>query len=224
MYSVTEENYLKAIAHLTYLSDKPGVGTNDLAAHLNVKPATVTDMLKKLKEREVVDYKKYGKISLTEMGKTVANLLIRKHRLWETFMYEKLGFGWDEVHEVAEQLEHIQSNKLIDSLEEFLGFPRVDPHGDVIPDRNGVIIHPFSRLLSEVNEGTTCKVIAVKDISNDFLQYAEKVGIQLGVTFQLTSREKFDKSVSIHLNGEQKLLSEKFAGNIFVVAEGDEGF
>lgn len=224
MYSVTEENYLKAIAHLTYLADKSGAGTNELAAVLNVKPATVTDMLKKLKEREVVDYKKYGKVSLTPEGKTVANLLIRKHRLWETFMYEKLGFGWDEVHEVAEQLEHIHSNKLIDSLEEFLGFPRVDPHGDVIPDRNGVIIHPFSRLLSEVDEGKECKVIAVKDISNDFLQYAEKVGIQLGVTFQLASREKFDKSVTIILNKEQKLLSEKFAGNIFVVVEGDEGY
>lgn len=224
MYSVTEENYLKAIAHLTYLSGKVGIGTNDLANHLNVKPATVTDMLKKLKDREVVDYKKYGKISLTESGKTIANLLIRKHRLWETFMYEKLGFKWDEVHEVAEQLEHIQSNKLTDSLEEFLGYPRVDPHGDVIPDRNGVIIHPFSRLLADVEPNILCKVIAVKDNSNDFLQYAEKVGIQLGATFKLLSRENFDKSVTIELNDTTKILSEKFAGNIFVVVEGDEGY
>ncbi len=224
MYTVTEENYLKAIAYLTYLIGQTGVGTNDLAAHLNVKPATVTDMLKKLKEREAVDYKKYGKISLTDSGKIIANLLIRKHRLWETFMYEKLGFGWDEVHEVAEQLEHINSTKLTDSLEEFLGFPRVDPHGDVIPDRNGVIIHPFSRLLSDVEPESICKVIAVKDNSNDFLQYAEKVGIQLGKIFKLDSREKFDRSVTIRIDEEVKLLSDKFAGNIFVVVEGDEGF
>src|SRR5690606_3505363 len=131
--------------------------------------------LKKLKEKVLVDYKKYGKISLTETGKRVAVDVIRKHRLWETFLYEKLGFSWDEVHEVAEQLEHIQSSKLVDCLDEFLGFPKFDPHGDAIPGKNGEIVVPFSRALSGIEPGQDCKIVAVNDNSVAFLQYAEKI-------------------------------------------------
>ena len=224
MLSKTEENYLKALLHLTILSARNGVGTNELAAHLNVKPATVSDMLKKLKEKSLVDYKKYGKISLTETGKRQGVDVIRKHRLWETFLYEKLGFSWDEVHEVAEQLEHIQSSKLVDCLDEFLGFPQFDPHGDAIPTRNGEILVPFSRLLSEIDPDQECKVIAVNDNSVSFLQYAEKIGIQIGEYIFVESREEFDQLLTLRINGLQKAVSEKFAENIFVLIKGDKGY
>ncbi len=138
MLSFTEENYLKALWHLTIGNTlKDEAGTNELAAHLNVKPATSNDMLKKLKEKKLVDYKKYGKSSLTHKGKKLAIEIVRKHRLWETFLYEKLDFTWDEVHEVAEQLEHIKSQKLVDRLDKFLNYPALDPHGDVIPNSKG---------------------------------------------------------------------------------------
>ena len=138
MLSFTEENYLKALWHLTMdNTHKEEAGTNELAAHLNVKPATANDMLKKLKEKKLVDYKKYGKSSLTNIGKKLAIEVVRKHRLWETFLYEKLEFTWDEVHEVAEQLEHIKSQKLVDKLDKFLNYPKLDPHGDVIPNEKG---------------------------------------------------------------------------------------
>ena len=126
MLSQTEENYLKALFKLTYENNNNEAGTNELALTLEVKPATVNDMLKKLKDKEFVNYKKYGKITLSGKGKKIALEIIRKHRLWETFLYKKLEFTWDEVHEVAEQLEHIQSAKLVDKLDEFLDFPEFD--------------------------------------------------------------------------------------------------
>lgn len=224
MLSKTEENYLKALLHLTVLSSRNGVGTNELAAHLNVKPATVSDMLKKLKEKLLVDYKKYGKISLTETGIRQGVDVIRKHRLWETFLYNKLGFSWDEVHEVAEQLEHIQSQKLVDCLDEFLGYPKFDPHGDAIPSRNGEITVTFSRLLSEIEPGQQCKVVAVTDNSVSFLQYAEKIGIQIGEYIFVSGREEFDQLLTLRINDQEKVVSEKFAENIFVLIKGDKGF
>jgi DtxR family Mn-dependent transcriptional regulator len=146
MLSFTEENYLKALWHLTMDNTHKGdAGTNELAAHLNVKPATSNDMLKKLKEKKLVDYKKYGKSSLTNKGKKLAIEVVRKHRLWETFLYEKLEFTWDEVHEVAEQLEHIQSQKLVDKLDKFLNYPYFDPHGDVIPNAKGEMRVPLKK-------------------------------------------------------------------------------
>src|SRR3954454_8694896 len=150
MLSHTEENYLKALFHLTTESiDKSKAGTNELAAHLNVKPASVNDMLKKLKEKKLISYEKYGKISLTAEGKRKAVDIIRKHRLWETFLYEKLEFSWDEVHEIAEQLEHIQSQKLVDKLDKFLKYPQFDPHGDAIPNAKGEMKAPFKKTLAE---------------------------------------------------------------------------
>lgn len=224
MLSKTEEDYLKALLHLTILSDKTGVGTNELAGELQVKPATVTDMLKKLKDKELVDYKKYGKISLTVLGKKNGMDIIRKHRLWETFLYEKMNFSWDEVHEVAEQLEHIHSQKLIDSLDEFLEFPKFDPHGDAIPSKNGEIAIPFSRKLSELNQLDECKVIAVKDNSSAFLQYADKIGITIGQQIEIVHIEEFDQLLTIQIEGEEKIISQKFAENIFVIKKGDKGF
>lgn len=219
MLSRTEENYLKALLHLTVLAEETGVGTNKLAAYLNVKPATVSDMLKKLKEKSLVDYKKYAKISLTAQGKLSGMEVIRKHRLWETFLYEKLSFSWDEVHEVAEQLEHIKSNKLIDRLDAFLNFPKFDPHGDAIPTKEGEITIPYSRLLSSLAVGQKGKIIAVKDNSSAFLQYADKIGLTIGDVIEVLDIEDFDQMLTIELKNEQRLVSSKFAENIFVVCE-----
>ena len=218
MLSYTEENYLKALLKLSFQNEeKPEAGTNEMAAHLGVKPATATDMLKKLKEKELVNYKKYGKILLTDSGKQQAIAILRKHRLWETFLYEKLDFSWDEVHEVAEQLEHIQSNKLVDKLEEFLGFPEFDPHGDPIPKANGDIPKVEKILLSEVKEGQTCWVVAVKDTSTVFLQYLEKLEITIGTPIKVLECIDFDGSMSIQISDQEaRNVSMKFAESLFI--------
>ncbi len=136
--SYTEENYLKGIFKLTIeMDDKEEAGTNEIANHLGIKPASANDMLKKLKDKKLIQYERYGKSSLTKEGKKLAIEIVRKHRLWESFLFEKLAFNWDEVHEVAEQLEHIQSKKLIDKLDQFLNYPSTDPHGDPIPNAKG---------------------------------------------------------------------------------------
>lgn len=136
--SYTEENYLKGIFKLTIeMDDKAEAGTNEIAHHLGIKPASANDMLKKLKDKKLIKYERYGKSSLTKEGKKLAIEIVRKHRLWESFLFEKLAFNWDEVHEVAEQLEHIQSKKLIDKLDQFLNYPSTDPHGDPIPNAKG---------------------------------------------------------------------------------------
>ena len=176
MLSSTEENYLKALLKLTFESESNEAGTNELAGLLVLKPATVNDMIKKLKEKQLVEYEKYGKITLSPKGKKNALDIIRKHRLWETFLYEKFKFTWDEVHEVAEQLEHIQSVKLIDKLDEFLGYPEFDPHGEPIPDSEGEIKQSFTNNLAEVSIGDSCIMVSVKDITSSFLQSVDKVG------------------------------------------------
>lgn len=218
MLSQTEENYLKALFHLTTENaDKVGAGTNELAGTLNVKPATANDMLKKLKEKKLISYEKYGKISLTALGKKQAIQVIRKHRLWETFLYEKLEFTWDEVHEVAEQLEHIQSSKLIEKLDKFLNYPEFDPHGDVIPNAKGELKIQARKTLSEMAVGKSCKLIAVKDNSASFLQYVVKVGLGLSSKIKIVSRQDFDGTLEIEVNGKKSVVSQKFADNLFVV-------
>jgi DtxR family Mn-dependent transcriptional regulator len=218
MLSHTEENYLKALFHLTGESmDKSKAGTNELAAHLNVKPASVNDMLKKLKDKKLIHYEKYGKISLTAEGKRKAVDIIRKHRLWETFLYEKLEFSWDEVHEIAEQLEHIQSQKLIDKLDKFLEHPEFDPHGDAIPNANGELEVKPRKTLSEIAVGKTCKLIAVKDNSATFLQYVVKVGLGISSKIKVLNRQDYDANMEIEVNGKKSTVSGKFAENIYVV-------
>jgi len=218
MLSYTEENYLKALLKLSFQNeDKPEAGTNEMAAYLGVKPATATDMLKKLKEKELVTYKKYGKILLTESGRKSGIAILRKHRLWETFLYEKLDFSWDEVHEVAEQLEHIQSAKLVDKLEEFLNFPEFDPHGDPIPKANGEMPELAKTLLSELQVGELCRVAAVKDTSTLFLQYLEKLSITIGSQLRVIDVVPFDGSLSIQIETEEpRSVSMKFAESLFV--------
>ncbi|UEG51109.1 metal-dependent transcriptional regulator [Ferruginibacter lapsinanis] len=223
MLSFTEENYLKALLKLLLENKaKEGVGTNELAGHLNVKPATANDMLKKLKEKSLVDYEKYGRISLTESGKKIAIEVLRKHRLWETFLYEKLEFTWDEVHEVAEQLEHIQSQKLIDKLEKFLNFPEFDPHGDIIPNAKGEFKVQFKRTLADIKVGESCKMVAVKDNSVEFLRYVVKVGLGINNLIKVISQENYDALIEIEVNGKRSSVSQRFAQNIFVICENCE--
>lgn len=218
MVSQTEENYLKALFHLTNeIQEKTEAGTNELAESLDVTPATANNMLKKLKEKELVSYEKYGKITLTENGRSLAVEIVRKHRLWETFLYEKLNFTWDEVHEVAEQLEHIKSAKLVEQLEKFLDFPEIDPHGDPIPNAKGEIKFVQRKTLAEIEVGETCKLIAVKDNSSSFLQYVVKLGLGLSSKIKVISRQDFDGLTEIEVNKVRSSISKKVAQNLFVV-------
>jgi DtxR family Mn-dependent transcriptional regulator len=220
MLSYTEENYLKALLQLTHERGiKKDAGTNELAAQIKVKPATANDMLKKLKEKKLIEYEKYGKSSLTKEGKKKAIEVVRKHRLWETFLFEKLGFSWDEVHEVAEQLEHIKSAKLVDKLDEFLNFPAFDPHGDAIPNKMGEMKMLSKRTLDEEEAGNLCTMIAVKDNSAAFLQYVDKVGLGINKKIRVISKQPYDELIEIEVNGKHSSVSPKFATNIVIVSE-----
>ncbi|MFZ9029244.1 MAG: metal-dependent transcriptional regulator [Crocinitomicaceae bacterium] len=218
MLSFTEENYLKALVQLTIFEDGvEEVGVNRLAEYLGVKPATVSDMVRKLKKKELVNYERYGKVSLTEEGRFLGMMVIRRHRLWETFLQQKLDFSWDEVHELAEDLEHIHSKKLIDRLDAFLGHPEFDPHGDAIPNREGEILIPFRRTLHDGEPGKKYKIIAVKDNSSDFLKYVDKLGIAINDEVTIVNKESFDDLTTIQSNGQERVLSPKVTDNLFVV-------
>ncbi|MCO4815306.1 MAG: metal-dependent transcriptional regulator [Flavobacteriales bacterium] len=218
MLSFTEENYLKKLVQLTIFDEESSeVGVNKLALGLNVKPATVSDMVRKLKEKSFVNYQKYGKISLTASGKKEGMMVIRRHRLWETFLYEKLDFSWDEVHQLAEELEHIHSAKLINGLDRFLAFPEFDPHGDAIPNEDGQIKIPFRRTLTEIKSGKRCKIVAVKDNSSEFLQYVDKIGLKIQDEILIVNKEEFDSLTTIESHGKQMVVSLKFTDNIFVI-------
>lgn len=213
--TISEENYLKVIYHLSNVSPK-GVNTNAIAAMLDTKASSVTDMLKKLSDKTLVYYQKYQGVSLTEEGKLAAKMIIRKHRLWEVFLVEKLGFSWDEVHDVAEELEHIQSEKLINQLDQFLGFPSYDPHGDPIPNAKGEITAINKLLLSEIEIGQRVTCVGVKDSSVDFLKYLDKQNISLGTSLQLMEKEVFDGTLKLQIANQTIVISDKIANNLFV--------
>ncbi|WP_396217379.1 metal-dependent transcriptional regulator [Flavobacterium sp.] len=213
--TTSEENYLKVIYHLSNLTPK-GVNTNAIAAMLDTKASSVTDMLKKLSEKEWIHYQKYQGVSLTDKGKLNAKIIVRKHRLWEVFLVEKLGFAWDEVHEVAEELEHIQSEKLINQLDQFLNFPSFDPHGDPIPNAKGEIIKIEKQLVSEIQVGKTITCVGVKDTSVDFLQYLNKQNISLGTKMKVLEKEPFDGTLKIEINNSVLVISDKIANNLYV--------
>jgi len=218
MLSYTEENYLKALFHLTYeIEHSNEAGTNQLASYIGVKPATATDMLRKLKEKGLIDYEKYGKITLSDDGRGHALEVLRKHRLWETFLFQKLDFTWDEVHEVAEQLEHIHSPKLIDKLDKFLGFPEYDPHGDAIPDANGNLKPSFRKSLAEVEPGGQCKMVAVRDNTVAFLQYVSQLNLKIDTPIKVLSRQSYDGTIEILIDNQLNTVSQKFAENIMIV-------
>jgi len=211
-----EEDYLKALFNLTVELEGDKVGTNQLADKLGFSPASVNGMLKKLKTKELVSYKKYGKIDLTEDGQSLALGLIRKHRLWETFLYKYMNFTWDEVHVVAEQLEHINSEKLVSELDRFLGFPKTDPHGASIPNGNGEYIVKQKTTLSEIEVNKKCQIVAVKDSSVEFLKYVTKIGLELSSEILVVEKRDFDGSVLIRFNDEELSVSAKFCENVFV--------
>ncbi len=218
MLSQTEENYLKVLFIIS--SNKLGkfeAGTNELAAKLGVKPATANDMLKKLKEKELVSYEKYGKIFLTDKGKKLAIEIVRKHRLWETFLYDKLEFKWDEVHDIAEQLEHVNSVQLIEKLDKFLGHPKFDPHGDPIPNAKGDILIENRITLSKIIVGQNCTMVGVKDNTNSFLQCVMKLGLKINCNIKVVEKEVYDASMQIEVNETVYTVSEKITENIFVV-------
>ncbi|HVA99144.1 MAG TPA: metal-dependent transcriptional regulator [Bacteroidia bacterium] len=195
MYSFTEENYLKALFNL---ADKKGeANVKELSKHLGIKMSTVTSMMKKLSEKGMVHYKSYQPLHLTEKGKKEAGLIIRKHRLTEMFLFEKMGFRWDEVHEIAEQIEHIHSPKFFEKMDGLLGFPKVDPHGSPIPDKNGKMILKEYKKLSDCKAGETIKICAVINSSDDFLRFLDARNLHLGTKIKIHSIEAFDKSMLI---------------------------
>ncbi|MCL5127109.1 metal-dependent transcriptional regulator [Algibacter sp. L4_22] len=215
MITLTEENYLKAIYHLGKQGEN-NVSTNAIAQEMETKASSVTDMIKKLSEKEYADYKKYQGVTLTVKGKKIAVNVVRKHRLWEVFLAEKLNFSWDEIHEVAEQLEHIKSEKLIRQLDVFLGHPTHDPHGDPIPDETGQIKNIDKILLAQADVNDVCICVGVKDSSSEFLKYLDKHDIALGTELKITHKEPFDNSVTITINNLEFITSNIIANNIFV--------
>lgn len=215
MFTLSEENYLKAIYHLE-ADSKKGISTNAIAKSLETKASSVTDMVKKLSEKEVVLYKKYQGVTLTAFGKKIAANIVRKHRLWEVFLVEKLNFSWDEVHEVAEQLEHIKSQKLINQLDALLGFPTHDPHGDPIPDKDGNVNTVDKILLSTFNKNETGICVGVNDSSSEFLRFLDKKKITLGKKITVLEKEDFDDSLSIEIDGEKLSISKKIANNLYI--------
>ena len=213
-YSTSEENYIKAVFHL---QQQDGiVTTNELAHELNTKPASVTDMMKKLKTKKLLHYQPYQGFRLSNEGNKVALSIIRRHRLWEYFLAEKLKFSWDEVHAVAEDLEHVSSKKLIDKLDEFLGFPRVDPHGDPIPDMNGRIESSKQVCITELPLNKQAIVCHVSDQSNEILDLLKHKNIGIGTKLEVKKKFDFDNSMEIKIRQQLFTISEQLAQNIFV--------
>ncbi len=212
--TLSEENYLKTIYHLSTAG--VGVSTNAIAARMETKASSVTDMIRKLSGKQLVTYVKYKGVELTPKGRLAATMVVRKHRLWEVFLVDKLGFTWGEVHDVAEELEHIKSEKLINKLDEFLGYPKSDPHGDPIPDAQGNIHAVNKLLLSACAVGETGICVGVKDSSSEFLSYLDKNGIALGVTIKVLEKEVFDGSLTILVGQKELKVSDKMAGNVYV--------
>ena len=218
MLSLSEENYLKAIFHLSE-QGKVNVSTNLLAEHMGTKAASASDMLKKLSQKELIDYGRYQGANVSESGKKMALQIIRKHRLWEVFLVEKLKFNWNEVHEVAEQLEHIKSSLLIKRLDEFLDFPKKDPHGSPIPDEHGEITAKPQFPLTEKPPGFEGLVVAVKDPGNHFLEYLDKIGIYLGAKIKIIDRIAFDGSSEVMVDNKKTLFLSKEAGVNILLSE-----
>jgi len=213
--SFTEENYLKAIFSLS-TNKESAVSTNDIASKLETKASSVTDMIKKLADKKLVDYKKYQGVSLTKSGRKRAVSIVRNHRLWEVFLFEKLEFSWDEVHELAEQLEHISSDKLTEKLDEFLEHPTHDPHGDPIPDKDGNIELEKNQALANIEVGVQCVVVGVRDSSSLFLKFLDKSNIKLGSTLKVIHKEDFDNSMLVNIDSEERSLSNQITKNLLI--------
>ena len=213
-FSTSEENYLKTIFHLQTKEDN--VTTNELAEKLHTRPASITDMMKKLKTRKLVNYQPYQGFRLTPEGKKVALSIIRRHRLWEYFLAEKLKFSWDEVHEVAEQLEHVSNKKLIDKLDEYLAFPKFDPHGDPIPDTNGKMETGKQINLSALPVNKPAKVCFIANQSELLVEHLNEKKINIGASIIIKRKFSFDDSLEIKIDNKLLTISNQLAKNIFV--------
>lgn len=211
----SEENYLKSIYTLQKDSPK-GVSTNVLSQYLVTKPASATEMIKKLNDKDLVVYQPYQGVLLNKNGEEIALRVIRKHRLWETFLAQKLDFSWDEIHDVAEQLEHIQSEKLIRELDRFLGFPKHDPHGDPIPDADGNVVKMEKKRVSQLEPGDVGTCIGVNDTSSSFLQFLDQQKIKLGTVLEIVNLQEFDKSMLVRIDDRELSLSQIATEHIYV--------
>lgn len=215
--SQTEENYIKAIYALNRTQLGSGVSTNAISEHLNNKAGSVTDMLKRLAEKKFIHYEKYKGVVLTGKGEKIAINIIRKHRLWEVFLVEKLHFKWDEVHDIAEQLEHIKSEDLIERLDVFLGRPRFDPHGDPIPDTNGHLSHLRAKPLNQMKTKGSFIFTGVSEHSKSFLQHLTAIGLKIGDTIHIEDINTFDNSFKVRVNkSNSQFFSDKVSSNILV--------
>jgi DtxR family Mn-dependent transcriptional regulator len=214
MHSFTEENYLKAIYHL--LLRMQNATTNDIAGALGTKAASVTDMLKKLSDKGLINYARYQGVTLTHDGERIALGIVRKHRLWECFLVEKLNFKWDEVHEMAEELEHISSAELINRLDEFMGCPPFDPHGDPIPNNKGQIKNMQLQSALHLTKHQSGTIAGVADHSAAFLQYLEKTCLVIGETITVTDVSDYDLSVSLKTVNKEMNISREVAKNILI--------
>ncbi|MES2425416.1 MAG: metal-dependent transcriptional regulator [Bacteroidota bacterium] len=214
MNTLAEENYLKAIYHLS-LNDL-NVSTNQIAAALNTKAASVTDMLKKLADKELINYEKYQGVTLTAAGEKIALHIIRKHRLWEYFLVEKLNFKWDEVHEMAEEMEHISSVELIDRLDKFMDYPKHDPHGDPIPDRDGNIKKYELKPIASLTVNESGVISGVRDHSPTFLQYLEKQQLTIGKQIKVTDIIEYDNSMILQVEHTTTHISREVAKNLLI--------
>ena len=214
MNTKSEEDYLKCLYHLQ--QGKKSVSTNEIANYLSMKPSSVSDMLKKLAEKKCVNYLKYKGSLLTKKGELIALSIIRKHRLWETFLVNKLGFSWSKVHNIAEQLEHVNSEELIDKLDYFLEYPQIDPHGDPIPQKNGTIAKLNQKLLSELKHGEEGVITGIKKGTPSLLNFLDQKKIKLGDQIQLISILEFDQSAEVIIHKKTINLSEKICSNLLI--------
>ena len=216
MNSLTEENYLKAI-YLLSQNGNTKITPTLIAEEVKVNAASVIDMIKKLTQKKLISYDKIKGAKLTEKGSKAAISIIRNHRLWEAFLLEKLGYSWDVVHEIAEQLEHIKHPELADRLDQFLGYPDYDPHGDPIPKSNGEMPNAYKTTLSEIEIGKSCRVAAVKDTSSLFLQYLQQLPVGIGTKIKVLDKINFDGSMSVQIGRDVKtMVSKKFADSLLV--------
>ncbi|WP_454803632.1 metal-dependent transcriptional regulator [Mucilaginibacter phyllosphaerae] len=216
MHTLSEENYLKCIYRL-WQDKGQKITPTAIAESLGNNPASVVDMIRKLTDKQLIVYDKKKGVELTAQGQKDATLIVRRHRLWEVFLLEKLGYHWDEIHDIAEQLEHIKDASLADRLDKFLGFPEYDPHGDPIPKANGKMAKRFSTTLADVKTGGSCRVVAVKDTTSQFLQYLQKLDINIGTKIQLVEKIPFDSSLVISINGDEpKTVSQKFGESLLI--------
>ncbi|HEY0246473.1 MAG TPA: metal-dependent transcriptional regulator [Mucilaginibacter sp.] len=214
MNTLAEENYLKSIYHLSL--NTINVSTNQIAARLNTKAASVTDMLKKLADKELINYTRYQGVNLTPTGEKVAIHIIRKHRLWEYFLVEKLHFKWDEVHEMAEEMEHISSKELIDRLDKFMDYPQHDPHGDPIPDSDGHFKTQDMKPVSEIAVNGAGVISGVRDHSAAFLQYLEKQQLTIGKKIRITEIIEYDHSMILQVENKRTQISREVADNLLI--------